>query len=395
MEKTKLVIIGYFIIIAMGLPKNIIADEFAFSLYKQFEKSDRNIIISPFATTYAFAIAYLGSKGVTATEFSNVFRFNQNTFDSISPLILSIRNMQDISDKGQVEIYTAAALWPSKIISIDSNFKKKSDEMLRSKMNQLDYSNPTEVCHLVNSWAASITKGKFNSIISPSDISDVSNLILTSAIYFKGKWKYPFQKQATKDMPFYPRKNEQIEVKMMNQKSYFGYGENDSIQILKLSYVDENLSMIIVLPRAIDGLERLSESTMLDSIGEWSKNLQTSKIEVFLPRFKFSKRADLTTSLKQMGIESAFDYKKADFSGITGKNDSLFLEKVIQNATIEVNEEGTEASAIDAILMGVGGLGSPPPCPVFKADRPFLFLIKEENTNVVLFMGKVTNPLKG
>lgn len=376
-------------------PEVIHAGDFAVDLYKQAARSKRNVVISPLGTKYAFSIAFLGARDQTAMELSRVFGFSQDTSGADSSLSSSIRSIQAISEKGEVDLIAAAALWPSKSIKMDSTFVSRSRTTLGIDINQLDYNRPEVACRNVNSWASAATKGKFNSVISPSDFSPLTNIIVTSAVYFKGKWKYPFPKSSTTFLPFKLGKNEQIEVNTMHQKSYFGYGENDSIQVLDLSYVDENLSMVIVLPRAIDGLFDIEKSNMIDSIIGWSNGLRTAKVEVFIPRFKFSSRTDLKQNLISMGIKTAFDFRKADFSGISRRQDSLFVEKVLQKAMIEVNEEGTEASAIDAILMGVGGLGAPPPCPVFRADHPFLFVIKEKRTGTILFIGKVMNPLKG
>jgi serpin B len=371
------------------------ANDYAVKLYKQAATKNGNVIVSPFGTSSAFAIAFMGAKGRTSDEITNVFNFyiGENQFDST--MKLALKSVEEISADGRVQLLCAASLWSSKMYKLDSTFLKKTQTLFKSEAMSVDFTNKSEACNMINKWASLKTKGKFSSIITPSAISPITNVIITSAVYFKGNWAKKFMKKSTTDKQFYISRTDSIQVPTMHQVDYFEYWQNDNVQVLQMKYLDNRVSMVIVLPCVIDGLSSIEKTLTMDSISSWTNGLSSTKVKVFFPRFKFSNKTNMKKNIQALGIESAFDYKKADFSGITGKQDFLFIEKVLQQAVIEVNEEGTEASSVDAILAGIGGLGPklPPPIPVFRADHPFLFLIKENVTGTMLFIGRVINPL--
>jgi len=365
-------------------------------LYKQAIKGNENVVISPYGTSYAFAIAFVGSKGKTSDEIAKVFGFSKNNrqFDSI--MVSKLKSFREIAKNGNVELISSAALWPENKYKLGSSFLKRTQTIFDNSVKPVNFSDANDACNIINKWVTLSTKGKFNTIISPTDISPITNIIITSAVYFKGKWEKQFLKQSTTERPFFLSKANNIQAPTMNQTDNFRYWANDNIQFLQMPYIDNRISMSIVLPKQKDGLSTIEKTLLMDSISIWFSKSSTTKVEVFLPRFKFLTNTNIKQNLQQLGIESAFNYKSADFSGISGHQDSLFIEKALQKAFILVDEEGTEASSIDGILAGVGGLSSklPPPIPVFRADHPFLFVINENSTGSILFIGRVMNPLK-
>jgi serine protease inhibitor len=213
--------------------------------------------------------------------------------------------------------------------------------------------------------------------------------VLVNAIYFKGNWEYQFDPDKTKKSPFYISSENSVQVSMMKQEEQVFYAESESIQLLELPYVGNALSMLLLLPKRIDGLKQLEDSLSIENIELWRNNLAKTKVIISIPRFKMDYKDLLKKTLKNMGMVDAFIYPKANFAGMDGKSDWLFIDDVIHQAYVEVNEQGTEAAA--ATTVGVlGGMPSPP--PTFRADHPFLFLIQENKTGNILFIGRLIDP---
>jgi serpin B len=217
----------------------------------------------------------------------------------------------------------------------------------------------------------------------------MTRLVLTNAIYFKGNWARQFEKDKTKDALFTLVDGEKVDAAMMNQTAEFGYLETESFQGIELPYVDDELSMIIMLPKEFDGLDELEKTLTVENLSKWLSKLYTREVVVSVPKFKMTSQFGLASVLKSMGMTDAFS-SKANFSGINGKRD-LFISAVIHKAYVDVNEEGTEAAAATAITMKLTSV-MPSRIPVFRADHPFLFLIRDNHSGSILFIGRVMNP---
>jgi serpin B len=217
----------------------------------------------------------------------------------------------------------------------------------------------------------------------------MTRLVLTNAIYFKGNWAKQFKENRTKDAPFTLADGRKIDVPMMNQKAEFGYTETDTFQTLELPYVNEELSMIILLPKKFDALNEFEKTLTLENLAQWLSKINKREVMVFVPKFKMTSQFGLAPVLKSMGMKDAFS-SNADFSGINGKR-NLFISAVIHKAFVEVNEEGTEAAAATGVVMKLTSV-SPVRIPVFRTDHPFLFLIRDNLSGSILFIGRVDNP---
>ena len=218
--------------------------------------------------------------------------------------------------------------------------------------------------------------------------------MLTNAIYFKGSWELPFKKRLTHEASFFLPHGKEINVLTMIQTESFGYAEESDLQLLEMPYKGGELSMVALLPSKQKAIEDFEQPLTVEKLGHWIGKLRTQRVEVHLPRFKMVSTFQLKTALSGLGMSDAFSPFDADFSGITGKK-NLFVSEAVHKAFVEVNEEGAEAAAATAIVVMKASPAkeSPPPPPVFRADHPFLFLIRHKPSGAILFLGRVTNPV--
>jgi serpin B len=213
-------------------------------------------------------------------------------------------------------------------------------------------------------------------------------MILANAIYFKGDWARQFDETATRDEPFYLAANSPVDVPMMRQEAPFKYLQGDDVEFLEMRYEGDDLSMLILLPKQGE-LSRLEESLTPTWVNGWIVQMMESDVVVVIPRFKMTRRFVLAPVLSSMGMSDAFVESRADFSGMNGQKPALFISDVVHKAFVEVNEEGTEAAAATGVGMRITSIA---PTPQFIANRPFLFLIRENETGSILFMGRVADP---
>jgi serpin B len=216
--------------------------------------------------------------------------------------------------------------------------------------------------------------------------------VLTNAIYFKGNWQDQFGKAVTQDAPFHVSADREVAVPMMHQVKSFGYRAVDDLQVLEMPYAKGELSMIVLLPKEIEGLADLEKKVTQENIEQWTKGLRRQKVIVYLPRFKMDSQFSLKDTLQAMGMTLAFDDRKANFSRMS-RGEGLYISAVVHKAFVDVNEEGTEAAAATGVIMApLSEPIRPEQPPVFRADHPFVFLIRDNQTGSILFMGRVVNP---
>jgi serpin B len=214
-----------------------------------------------------------------------------------------------------------------------------------------------------------------------------TRLVITNAIYFNGNWVKQFDKNKTKQEEFRVSKNITVQVPMMQRTdklTKFNYAQTEELQILEMLYEGEELSMLIILPKNED-LKSIEESLTVEKLTEWKNELREERVDVFIPKFTFKTKYSMKEYLKEMGMQLAFTPGAADFSGIDGTK-NLFIDMIIHQAYVEVNEEGTEAAAATGVVIPVSMV------PQFRADHPFIFLIQERETGNILFLGRVVNP---
>jgi serpin B len=301
-----------------------------------------------------------------------------------------IKDLKSRGEKGGYQLNVANALWGQKGYEFLEEYLELIETNYGGKLNEVDFIRAAETARkTINRWVEQKTNNKINNLIPKGVLDSMTRLVLTNAIYFKGNWARQFKKDKTKDAPFTLANGEKVDAAMMNQTAEFGYMETDSFQGLELPYVDNELSMIILLPKEIDGLDELEKTLTVENLSKWLSKLYKREIVVSIPKFKMTSQFGLTSVLKLMGMTDAFT-SNANFSGINGIRD-LFISAVIHKAYVDVNEEGTEAAAATAVTMKLTSIG-PARIPVFKADHPFLFLIRDNHSGSFLFIGRVMNP---
>jgi serpin B len=235
------------------------------------------------------------------------------------------------------------------------------------------------------------TKDKIKELIKPRVLTEMTRLVLTNAIYFKGRWLSPFKGEKTRSVPFTLIHGEKVDVPMMNQVKEFHYAENENVQVLEMPYEGDKLSMVVFLPKEEIGIKKIEPLFTVENMENWMSALRERKIIVLLPKFKMTSAFLLNDVLKVLGMTDAFDINLADFTGMTSDPVGLYISHVIHKAFVDVNEEGTEAAAATAVVMRQKSAMSEP-MPVFRADHPFIFIIRDKDANNVLFIGRVMDP---
>lgn len=362
---------------------------FALSLYHELKGEDGNLFFSPHSISTALAMTYAGARGNTEKEMAQTLHFTLAQ-EVLHPAFASIETtLNEIQKKGDIQLAVANALWPQKDFLLRKEYLNLIKKHYGASITPLDFKNATEKARqIINNWVEDKTKEKIKDLIPKGLLDQLVRLVLTNAIYFKGNWESQFDKDLTKEAPFYLLSGETVKTPMMHQKHEFGYAEHKDLQVLKMPYIGDDLSMLVLLPKKPDGLKDLEEKVTKDNLKKWREKMFEREIIVFFPKFKMTSRFSLANTLSSMGMPEAFS-GKADFSGMTGTRE-LFISDVIHKAFIAVDEQGTEAAAATAAVMKLAGV--PPPPPVFKADHPFLFLICDNITGSILFMGRVLNP---
>ena len=363
-------------------------NQFALDLYAKLrgEKAD-NLFFSPYSISTALAMTYAGATGETEKEMAGVlhFRVPQDRLPSaFAALMAKLR-----SDKEGNQVRIANRLWGQQGYQFLPEFLQVTREQYRAELALQDFVTKAEEARkTINAWVEKQTEEKIKDLIPPGVLNQLTRLVLTNAIYFKGKWASQFDKKATQEAPFKLALKKTVNVPMMHRKEKYKHATMDDAQILELPYVGNELSMFIVLPQTVDGLLELEKRLTPTNLGTWLSALRKKEVNVYLPRFTMTSQFQMNEVLKSMGMPSAFTPDAADFSGMDGKRD-LFISAVIHKAFVDVNEEGTEAAAATGVVVG---LTSVQITPEFRADHPFLFLIRDNRTGAILFVGRMVNP---
>ena len=367
-------------------------NRFAINLYSQYKSEEGNIFFSPFSISTAMAMVYEGAEGKTAKEIKSVFgfpKYDNSRRNQYSDLLSEINK----NDK-EYALKTANALWAQQDFHFLDEYLTTVEKYYGGKTTNLDFKIEYEASRLIiNNWVEDKTNNKIKDLFPEGSIHLLTRLVLANAIYFKAKWLIQFDADKTSDEYFRVNPDKSIKVPMMqptSQKSTFNYTQNKDLQILEMPYAGEDLSMLILLPLD-DDIEVLENSFTIEKLTEWKKSLRKRKVKIYIPKFKFKTKYFLGETLGDLGMPIAFT-NSADFSGMSGTKD-LKIDKVIHQAFIEVNEEGTEAAAATGIGVGMK-TSMPRPPPIFKADHPFIFIIQQNETGNILFMGRVSNPNK-
>jgi serpin B len=377
-------------------------DRFALALFDELSNPGENTFISPYSIHTALSMTYEGANGATASEMGRVLHVEQDVsvrhnatkslYDYLMNLGKDCRKKSKRSDT-PITISIANGIWIEKTNPLSRPYRTIVTGSYKAQARNVDFQKDSARARAsINDWVAGATQQKIKDLFGKDSIIPSTKLVLANAIYFKGLWEKQFDKRFTKDEPFYTEGNQKLTawlMRMTGEGAVFKYGETDDLQLLEMPYVCGDLSMVILLPKD-SNISVLEQKLNKDSLRSWLQQMREQRVDIYIPRFTVSTKYILNEPLKKLGMPLAFS-GAADFSGIDGSN-SLFISLVVHQAFVEVNEEGTEAAAATGVAMTRATPRRPQEIPVFRADHPFIFVIKENKTGTLLFMGKVIKP---
>jgi serpin B len=358
---------------------------FTAASYKQLTGGDGNLILSPFNIATALSMALAGARGQTAKEIQSVLRLHyDSSYDAALGALLA--DLTKAGNTGGNELHTANGLWVQTGFAIQPAFESTLNDNYHAPLTPIDFmASPEAARSQINRWTEEHTKEKIKNLLPAGSLDARTRLVLTSAIYFYGKWQDPFVTSRTQPAPFTLPTGATTQANFMNQTAHFGYTETPSAQILEMRYVGTGIAFDVLLPMALTGFPDLEKSDSVRNFGRLTCTFRVARLPSQPVRF-----SGVSEALSIMGMPTAFT-DKADFSGIDPKR-GLAISEVVHKAFVDVSEQGTEAAAATGITMRATAMRMPEQAVVFRADHPFIFLIRDTRTGVVLFIGRLMNP---
>jgi serine protease inhibitor len=369
--------------------------EFALKFYNVLagEDQSKNIVMSPFSISVALAMTYVGCRGNTAAQLARGLSINEIASEEVHGTNAQILSALNSASKNKLVLKIANRLFSDNAYTLLSNFTEDVTRYYNTQASSVNFhENPSEACDIINKWVSESTLGKIVNLFPPNSITSLTRVVLVNAVYFKGDWQDKFDEKNTAKGQFHLDANSTVDVQLMYLKKKFNYGycpEVGDCQVVELPYIGNEVSMFILLPAKVDGLKQLEEALKPSHLIDIEKTfgLSSRDTEVFLPRFKLGYEKSLEAALRELGIHDMFT-DAADLSGMDGTKE-LSVSSVMHKAVIEVNEEGSEAAAATGVAINARCL---PRVMTLRADHPFIFLLRENTTKTILFMGRVANP---
>jgi serine protease inhibitor len=350
-----------------------------------------NTFVSPLSVAVALGMLYNGASGDTRTEMEKTLKLNGLTPDQINQAHKALLDALKSSDP-EVVLEIANAIFYRQGTTVLERFKSTNRQFYDAEISALNFNNQEETLATINGWVANKTKDKIPTIIDevPADLI----MVLLNAVYFNGIWKHKFDGDKTHELPFRHGDGRWNQVEMMNQETSLEYTKNELFSAIHLPYGKDQFRMTVMLPNSTKTTADVMASMTLENWNTWMKAFKKEeRVEVTMPRFKFSWDMELKTILANMGMPKAFIPFAADFSGINGAKD-LVVGYVKHKTFIDVNENGTEAAAVTAIGVFTTSMPVEPPGKInFHVDRPFIFTITEKTTGIILFAGEIRAPV--
>ena len=362
-------------------------NKFAFQLFSEIQKSqsNENIFISPSSIAIALSMTYNGAAGKTQEAMAKTLNFEGMSLEEINQANQDLGILLN-SLNPEIKLNIANSIWTRKGISFDPSFLQVNQDFYQSQVREIDFDDP-ESPKIINNWVKDKTEGKIDKVIQEFKLNSV--MLLLNAIYFKADWQEAFSEDSTKEMPFYLANRTQKQHPIMFKSSdyLYYYYENENFQAVSLPY-KKGVSMYIFLPSKQVGLEGFYQVLNEENWEDWMKQFRGGyEVNLGLPKFKNEYEVSLNDVLKSLGMEIAFDDKKADFSQIN--SEQLYISEVKHKTFVEVNETGTEAAAVTSVKVSKMSLKIPVNMLI---NRPFFLAITENDSGTILFMGAITNP---
>jgi serpin B len=359
---------------------------FACELYDRLRVRQGNVFFSPFSISTALAMTSAGARGETLAEMERTLHLPAQ--EQLHPALGRVLDQESTASAG-VQLHVANALWRQRGMELSPAFLDKTRRHYGAGVPEVDFNSEREKARQeINGWVEQKTHQRIRDLLQPGIVDADSRLVLVNAIYFKGNWATQFSKSATHEGPFYLADGRSVQVPLMSQKANFGYLQQGDVQVLEMPYTGKDLSMVILLPARATALGDLEARLTPENLTAWLKDLPQEKVDATLPRFQLTWEASLKPTLSEMGMALAFR-EGADFSGMNDGREPLSLKAVVHKAFVEVNEEGTEAAAATGAVARSLSL---PVVPTFRADHPFVFLIRDRRNGSILFMGRYCVP---
>jgi serpin B len=364
--------------------------QFGTDLFARLRTEPGNLFISPFSIQTALAMTAAGARGITADEMFKTLRLWGDPHPAFGELIATVNRNAKV-EKPAFELTTANAVWAGQQYPWQEDYLNLTRKHYGAGVIPTDFGQPEPARRRINGWVETETRQKIKELIAEGVIDTLTVMVLTNAIYFKSAWQTPFEKFNTRDQPFTRADGTKAPVPLMHQQETIPYLETDGLQVVELPYVKRELSMVVVLPRTADGLAKVEDGLSAEKLAGWAKAMNSTETRVFLPRFTVEWDKELVPVLKAMGMVTACEIS-ADFSGMITKKMRIWISNVIHKAFVSVDEAGTEAAAATAVVMKRASAVQAPQPKEFRADRPFLFLIRDNKTKAILFLGRYAGP---
>lgn len=369
------------------------SNDFASDIYGQLKAEKGNIFFSPESLSQALAMTFAGAKDTTASEMQSVLHLQINADYVPAAMGELMKEKNARSASGAYTFQTANALWVQKDYTLLEPYTSLLKDNYDAQASNVDFEKEAPAAaDTINSWVEGKTASKIKNLVSADALQGV-RLVLTNAVYFKADWQDPFKKSATHEEDFYVNAAQVSRVQMMQRTcDNCKYAENDTLQALAMPYKGGDIEMVVLLPRDKSGLGPFEQVLSPHNINQVLAELkQEVDVDIALPRFKLESQYSFAKILPALGMKTAFDPARADFSGMTGGRD-LFISDVIHKAFVEVDEQGTEAAAATAVIMAPTSMPVQRITKQFRADHPFIFLLRDTKNGAIYFMGRIQNP---
>jgi serpin B len=358
---------------------------FAVDLYRWLAAHQQgNLFLSPASISTALAMTRGGARGVTAEEMDATLHFTldqQTLHPAFAALDASLR-----PDEAAWSLSVANRLWGEASLSFEQPFLDLTRTHYGAELATVSFADTEPTRQLINGWVSEQTQERIPELLRQGAIDAATVMVLTNAIHFLGTWKSAFDPVNTSEQPFTLASGEQVPVPLMHQESQVRWMDYGEVATMAMPYSGDRLELLVALPASHDGLSTLEASLTPELLARWDQDMAPAKVKIWLPRFELSGDFELSPALRELGMPSAFG--GADFSGMTSGG-GLALSAVIHQAWLKVDEQGTEAAAATAVVVT---RSARPREFVFRADHPFLFLIRDQQTGAVLFMGRMVGP---
>ena len=375
--------------------------DFAFDLHRLLAAKGGNVFASAYSVSTALAMTAVGARGPTSDELRKALHLPEGygpRYREFAKSVTSIPMVREYEDgkQGPVErpaysLSIANAIFSQQGWKFLDPFRKSVADDFLAEFRELDFKNPPEARAAINDWVAKKTKDRIKDIVPEGMPTPDTKMALANAIHFKANWDEEFSEKGTTDAPFHTGAGKDVTSKRMRRVGHYGYVETPDAQIVEMRYKSGETSMVVVLPKAKDGLAAIEKTVNGGTFATWMGALGSKRVDVQFPKFTVTSTFELVKPLGDLGVKAAF-LPSADFSGIVPPPQPLYIGAILHKAFVAVDEKGTEAAAATVVMMRTGSAMNPEAPVAFVVDHPFLFAIRHVPTGAILFLGRIDDP---